>query len=369
MITLIKKSYFLLVLSLFLIPGVVLAADLTFSEDTTINLSIGGTSTDFTIISGSTADEITTETSALTFKISGGQTFTLRSADRKILDNDGGLSQNCPSAYSEISITLPSGSGARTIKVTPSSSNCSTLVGGGGGGSGGGGGGGGGGVSTSSATPTPTPTPATGTAAIASQIAALQAQIAGLSGQTVSTFQFTKNLTIGSSGEDVKALQKFLNAAGFKIANSGPGSPGNETSLFGSLTRTALAKWQAANAVSPASGYFGPLTRAKITSVSVPVATPLATPLVTPVQTPPTSGTAFNFTRSLTLGSRGTDVKALQDYLTSTGHYKYSGGSTGIFGPVTQTAVAAWQKANDLSPAVGYFGSLSKAKYLELINK
>ncbi|OHB17882.1 MAG: hypothetical protein A2913_01225 [Parcubacteria group bacterium RIFCSPLOWO2_01_FULL_40_65] len=361
------KPYIFLVLFLFLIPGLVLAAAVTFSEDTTINLSVGGTSTDFTIVGGSSADEITTETSILTFKISGGQTFTLRSTDRKILTNDGGLSQNCPSNYSEISMTLPTGSGQRTIKVTPSSSNCSTLTGGGGGG--GGGGTGGGGSSTSSTTPTPTPTPATGAEALVAQIAALQSQIAGLSGQTPSASQFTRNLTVGSSGEDVKTLQQYLNAAGFKIANSGPGSPGNETNLFGSLTRTALAKWQAANGVSPAVGYFGSLTRTKMISVSVPVATPSTVPAATPVSTPQVSGATYNFTRSLTVGSQGADVTALQDYLTSTGHFIYSGGSTGRFGAVTKAALVAWQAANGVSPASGYFGPVSRAKYLELINK
>lgn len=364
----IKKPYIFLVLSLFLVPAMVSAATVTFSEDTTINLTVGGTSTDFTIVGGSGADEITTETSALTFKISGGQTFTLRSADRKILTNDGGLDQNCPSSYSEISITLPSGSGARTIKVTPSSSNCSTLTGGGGGG---GGGGGSGSSSSSTSSATPTPTPAANAQTIAFQIAALQSQIAGLSGQPVSASQFTKNLTIGSSGADVKALQQFLNAAGFKIASSGPGSPGNETNLFGSLTRLALAKWQAANGISPASGYLGPLTRTKIMAVPVasPAATPVASPAATPVLLPQVSGMAYSFTRSLTVGSQGDDVRALQDYLTSAGHYSYSGGSTGRFGAVTKAAVAAWQAANGISPASGYFGPVSKAKYLELINK
>ena len=356
-----KKPYLLFVLSLFLVPVIVSAAPVSFSEDTTIQLTIGGTSTDFTILGGSSADEITTETSILTFKISGGQSFTFRSTDRKILDNDGGLSQECPSNYSQISINLPSGSGQRTIKVTPKSDNCSTIVGGGGGG-------GGGGVSTSAATPTPTPAPGTAEA-IAAQIAALQAQISGLLGQAPAVApaatQFIRNLTTGSSGEDVRALQQYLNAAGFKIAEAGPGSPGNETNLFGSLTRTALAKWQAANGVSPAIGYFGPLTRAKITSITVPAVTPLATS--TPL--PPISGGAYNFTRSLTVGSQGDDVKALQDYLTTTGHFTYSGGSTGIFGSVTRTALAAWQAANGISPASGYFGPVSKAKYLELINK
>lgn len=78
---------------------------------------------------------------------------------------------------------------------------------------------------------------------------------------------------------------------------------------------------------------------------------------------PSTGAAACTFTRSLTLKSRGDDVTCLQTYLQSTGHYTYSGGATGYFGPVTKAAVAAWQAANGVSPAVGYFGSLSRVKY------
>lgn len=73
--------------------------------------------------------------------------------------------------------------------------------------------------------------------------------------------QFTRNLTIGSSGQDVRNLQIFLNSQGFTVALSGPGSSGGETTLFGALTRAALARFQAANGIAPAVGYFGPLTR------------------------------------------------------------------------------------------------------------
>ena len=59
------------------------------------------------------------------------------------------------------------------------------------------------------------------------------------------------------------------------------------------------------------------------------------------------------FTRSLTLESQGDDVKCLQDYLTLTGHFSFSGGSTGYFGNVTKNAVAAWEAANGGSPAGG----------------
>lgn len=76
---------------------------------------------------------------------------------------------------------------------------------------------------------------------------------------------------------------------------------------------------------------------------------------------------ACTFTRSLTLGSEGSDVNCLQNYLTSTGHFNFSGGSTGYFGSVTASAVAAWQGANGVSPAVGYFGPVSQAKYNALV--
>ena len=74
-----------------------------------------------------------------------------------------------------------------------------------------------------------------------------------------------------------------------------------------------------------------------------------------------------SFTRSLTVGSRGDDVTCLQKYLTSAGHYTYSGGATGYFGSITRTAVAAWQSANGVSPTAGYFGSISRAKYDSLM--
>ena len=74
---------------------------------------------------------------------------------------------------------------------------------------------------------------------------------------------FTRDLTTGVTGDDVKCLQKYLNSAGNKIASSGAGSPGSETTYFGNLTKAAVGAWQAANGVSPAAGYFGAKSRAK----------------------------------------------------------------------------------------------------------
>lgn len=79
-----------------------------------------------------------------------------------------------------------------------------------------------------------------------------------------------------------------------------------------------------------------------------------------------TSSAAYTFTRSLTVGAQGADVTALQNYLIGAGH-SISAGATGYFGAQTAAAVAKWQAANGISPAVGYFGSVSQAKYNSLV--
>jgi spore germination protein len=61
--------------------------------------------------------------------------------------------------------------------------------------------------------------------------------------------------------EGVRVLQKILNQLSFTVASTGPGSPGNETNVFGDLTASALARFQKANNITPAIGYFGPITR------------------------------------------------------------------------------------------------------------
>jgi len=74
---------------------------------------------------------------------------------------------------------------------------------------------------------------------------------------------FTKNLSIGTIDPEVLLLQQYLNTHGFIITSSGPGSLGNETDKFGSLTKAALIKFQKAHGL-PSTGYFGPMTRALI---------------------------------------------------------------------------------------------------------
>jgi peptidoglycan hydrolase-like protein with peptidoglycan-binding domain len=92
--------------------------------------------------------------------------------------------------------------------------------------------------------------------------------------ESLPKFSFTKNLAVGDNDPEVKLLQEYLNENGFVVAQSGPGSPGHETTLFGAGTKAALIKFQEAYAdillrpsgLSHGTGIFGKATRDFINS-------------------------------------------------------------------------------------------------------
>ncbi len=109
-------------------------------------------------------------------------------------------------------------------------------------------------------------------AALLAQIQQLQAQLGSTQGSgSAMTYSFTSDLTVGSRGADVNALQQLLINKGYLTAVSAP------TGYFGSLTQAALGKFQAANGIHPAAGYFGPITRAFVNSMSVGTTTTTTT--------------------------------------------------------------------------------------------
>jgi hypothetical protein len=73
-------------------------------------------------------------------------------------------------------------------------------------------------------------------------------------------------------------------------------------------------------------------------------------------------GTCPVLTQPLTVGAQGTAVVNLQNYLIGNGR-SIPAGATGYFGTQTKAAVAAWQTANGVMPALGYWGPISLAKY------
>lgn len=77
-----------------------------------------------------------------------------------------------------------------------------------------------------------------------------------------STYNFTRDLRLGMSGDDVTALQQFLIQNGYSI-------PAGATGYFGLQTQAALSKFQLDNGITPAVGYFGPITRALVNTGTI----------------------------------------------------------------------------------------------------
>jgi hypothetical protein len=135
--------------------------------------------------------------------------------------------------------------------------------------------------------PSPTPTPPTSSSlpspsssgttspSLAAQIEALQHQLAALLAEAnasapstpAASSIFSRNLSLWMIGNDVQALQQFLisqasGPAAARLAQHGP------TTMFGSLTYRALVEFQEKVGIKPASGYFGPKTRAYVNKLS-----------------------------------------------------------------------------------------------------
>ena len=123
---------------------------------------------------------------------------------------------------------------------------------------------------------------------------------------------FARNLRLGMEGEDVRALQQFLNTTpATRLGTSGPGAPGEETSYFGPKTEAAVIKFQELYkseillpvGLTRGSGFVGTFTRAKIALLCIKTTTagsaevqggdtPDAVKLPTPATLSPTAQTA-----------------------------------------------------------------------------
>ena len=162
----------------------------------------------------------------------------------------------------------------------------------------------------------------------------------GLSGLVLAAagVSFERNLSRGSSGIDVWKLQQLLNRdKDTEVAVSGPGSPGAETFFFGPATEAAVKRFQEkyrTEVLSPvglshATGYVGPLTRAKLALVSkTNLATNTKTEVPsTPVSPSPAAGSGATVRSHLSVSSvyptkvrSGNTVTIYGEGFTSTGN-------------------------------------------------
>ncbi|MTH54805.1 L,D-transpeptidase family protein [Bacillus mangrovi] len=140
----------------------------------------------------------------------------------------------------------------------------------------------------------------------------------------------------GSQGEAVAQLQRKLTSSGF--------SPGGIDGIFGSATDRAVRAFQKSRGLT-VDGIAGPATWSALNKSA-----------------PPQSGSSLMNSGLLKRGSKGAAVKELQQRLTAKGYS--TRGADGIFGPNTEKAVKAFQKARGLA-VDGLVGPATKRSLLK----
>jgi len=152
----------------------------------------------------------------------------------------------------------------------------------------------------------------------------------------------TQTLRQGSRGSQVKILQERLNSLGYNA--------GKADGIFGSKTRSAVMAFQKANGLA-VDGIVGPATIAKLNqSKSQPKTEDSKSKDSKPADPKPSNPPATSkppITQTLRQGSRGNQVKILQERLNALGYN--AGKADGIFGSKTRSAVMAFQRANGLA--------------------
>ena len=146
---------------------------------------------------------------------------------------------------------------------------------------------------------TMTTTTTSSTASLQAQIASLQAQLAASQGGSMMTATFTRSLTLGSKGSDVTALQNWLISKGYTIS-------AGATGYFGGQTKAALAAYQSAKGISPAVGYFGPVTMASVNAQGGTTTTTTTTGGTTTTTTGPLAGGEGSLDNFKIVGSSNT---------------------------------------------------------------
>jgi len=172
--------------------------------------------------------------------------------------------------------------------------------------------------------------------------------------------QITQRLSIGSTGEDVRALQEALAS----MPDVYP--EGTVSGYFGDLTKAAVAKFQMKYGIVSSSsdagyGSVGPMTRAKLQEV-------FGSGAVASTPAPLVSAVGVVLTRELGLGASGDDVTQLQAFLAADSLLYPEGKITGYYGSLTVAAVRRFQERYGISQ-VGRVGPQTLLKLKEVMGQ
>ena len=164
-------------------------------------------------------------------------------------------------------------------------------------------------------------------------------------------YYFSSNMSLGMKNKDVEALQKILNLEGVYPENIVSG-------YFGSLTKKAAIAFQKKYNISPAAGYVGALTRAKLNSFyGLGVGS-------VPVLSAPTGNLAGPFS----IGMRSEQVKLFQTILAKNKEIYPEGKITGYYGDLTVQAVKRFQIKYGVEQT-GIAGPITRSKIMEILGK
>ncbi|SHE80848.1 N-acetylmuramoyl-L-alanine amidase [Caloramator proteoclasticus DSM 10124] len=189
---------------------------------------------------------------------------------------------------------------------------------------------------------------------------------ASINDNDIKRLLYSRDLSMGSQGTDVTALQLALKKLGYYKANT--------TSLvFDNATYAAVTEFQKANALKD-NGTVDRQTINKINELLMNLEVKNTSNQTNTTNSGTNIGVFNNssqqltYTRILKYGVSGQDVKKLQDALKKLGYLKITATTT-YFGSSTKAAVVAFQKANKLPVADGMVDKSTINKINELLKK